>query len=132
MFRSTEHIGLIHEQKIAYMMKDLGERGLQEGGIAPIIYKVLWRFGINVVPPYFSTFWYLFLMRGVMYGMLFALISLPLAYIISDGPFRGFSIMSLLSMFVFAGVVFGLPVSVYYRIKANKLNLPPWSKYGSG
>jgi Family of unknown function (DUF6404) len=114
---------MTHEEKITYLLKDLGQKGISEYSIAPLIYRLLWRLGIEIKPPHFASFWSLAVFMGLLFGLCW-------------GIFMWFAIWSdqvpsivAFTAAGFAGVFFGVSMATYYRWRAHKLMLPRWEEY---
>ncbi len=49
---------MTHREKDAYLLRDLGQRGIRPRIVAPPIYRLLWHLGVEVRPPHFASFWW--------------------------------------------------------------------------
>lgn len=114
-----------HAEKIRLMFEDLARQGIGSWTLAPPLYRMLWKFGVQIPPPHFSSFTFLFLFQGSFFGifcglfmelMYWAWIRLPLWA-------SAFAAIS-------AGVLFGLYTAAYYRWQARRHHLPLWRDYG--
>lgn len=117
---------MTHDEKINYLLKDLGQRGVGKYTVAPPAFRLLWRMGIEVPPPHFAGFWSLALGMGTFFGVLWGIFMWLLfwrAQDLSAGAVVGFSAL--------AGLVFGLIMAGYYRWHRRRLALPRWEDYPS-
>ena len=113
-----------HAEKIQLMFDDLSRRGIGAWTFAPPLYRMLWRFGIQIPPPHFSSFPFLFFFQGSFFGIVW-------------GLFIGLTFWTWLRLplwllavaAVSAGVLFGLCMAAYYRWQARKHHLPLWRDY---
>jgi hypothetical protein len=114
-----------HADKIQQMFVDLPRRGVGSWTFAPPAYRLLWRLGVEVPPPHFSTFSFLFAFQGSLFGLLWGLLCVVPMHVWFSG-----SLWLLLAASVGAGVLFGLSMAGYYRRQARSHGLPLWSDYG--
>lgn len=110
---------MTHKEKLNKMFQELPEKGIND--FAPLLHRLLWKVGIKIPSPYFSSSIFLFIFYGLFSG-----ISLGLArrWLLRDPP-----IVTII-ISVFMGICYGLPLTIYYRRKAKKHNLPLWKDYG--
>lgn len=47
---------MTHDEKVAFLLDDLARKGIGRYTVAPPIYRLLWRLGIEVKPPLFASF----------------------------------------------------------------------------
>src|SRR5262249_466487 len=66
---SQRRTDVTHREKVAYLLTDLGQRGLHPQHVAPPWYRLLWRFGIEVRPPHFAGFWWVLAVHGGLCAM---------------------------------------------------------------
>ena len=115
---------MTHEEKVAYLLKDLGQKGIGQYTIAPPIYRLLWRLGIEVSPPHFASFWVLAAPMGAGFAIVWGLF-MWLTLWQQRSP--GLTVATA----VLAGLLFGVTMAAYYRWRARKLALPRWQDYPS-
>ena len=110
---------MTNDEKIAYYLSDMHQRGIRKYRAAPPIYRLLWRLGINVRPPLFASSWSLAVPFAVGWGIIFFILwwSAP-----------RHSITGLVLYGVGAASV-GVINAVSYRRQAQKLALPRWEDY---
>ena len=113
---------MTHEEKVAYLSRDLGQQGIGQYTIAPPFYRLLWRLGIEVAPPLFASFWSLATFMAVGFGVFWMIFMWFIVW-----PLR--SPVSLAVAAALAGLFFGVIMAAYYRGRARKLGLPRWEDY---
>jgi len=113
---------MTHDEKIKYLLQDFAKRGINRYTVAPPLYRLLWRLGIEVTPPHFASFWPLALFMGGFFAIAWGLFmslsvwgDLPLAVAVGAS--------------LFAGLLFGTIMATYYRWRARALALPRWQDY---
>ncbi len=114
---------MTHDEKVAYLLKDLGKKGIGQYTIAPPIYRLLWRLGVEVKPPHFASFWSLVGTTGVAFGIFWGIFMWFLVWQQSTPVSLAVGAAAL------AGLVFGLVMAVYFRRRSRKLALPRWEDY---
>jgi len=115
---------MTHEEKVAHLVKDLGQKGISAHTVAPPAYRFLWRLGIEARPPHFASFWSLAVTMGVFFGFLWGIGMWFAFWQDQDMP-----VFIALAGSALAGVLFGLIMAAYYRSRARKLMLPRWEDY---
>jgi hypothetical protein len=109
---------MTHEQKLEWIFEDLSRRGIKRGSFAPLLHRLLWRFGFPIRPPHFTSFGGNFCLGGLFMG---------LAYFIarqgSNAPLEGIIVGS-----VACGAVGGLFTALSYSRQARKFSLPKWEE----
>ena len=113
---------MTHDEKVARLLQDLGQRGIGRYTIAPPMYRLLWRLGIKLKPPHFASFWSLAAITGVGYGVLLALMMLALLW-------RSTPVSGVIGTAALAAILFGLFMAAYYRTRAHQLGLARWEDY---
>jgi hypothetical protein len=113
---------MTHDEKVTLLLDDLGHRGINRYTIAPPLYRLLWRLGIELKPPHFASFWSLVAITGVGYGVLLAVIMW--AFVWQSRP-----VSVVIGTAALAAVLFGLFMGAYYRMQARKLGLSRWENY---
>ena len=112
-----------HSEKIQRMFGDLSNRGIDPRTFAPPIYRWLWKLGVEIPPPHFSTFWFLFAFQGGCFGLA---LGVP---IFASGMFFSLPLQLLVILSVASGVLFGLCMAIYFRWQAKTHRLPLWKDY---
>jgi ABC-type branched-subunit amino acid transport system permease subunit len=113
---------MTHDEKVAHLLQDLGQKGVGRYTIAPLLYRLLWRLGIKVRPPLFASFWSLVVITGLGYGLLLFVLMWP--FVRQTEP-----VSAVVGTAALAAVLFGLFMAVYYRARAQKLGLQRWEDY---
>ncbi len=52
-------------EKREYFIRDMLDRGEKKSGISPLIYRLLWKIGVNIPPPLFASFLQHTLVAGI-------------------------------------------------------------------
>lgn len=111
-----------HREKVDRLIEDLTRRGAWKSNVAPPLWQLLWKLGVNVRPPLFMGFLGLLSTIGIVAGALYAVIMAEL---------RGEE--TSLGQVVLVGAVFAVVFSaVYARLMARmrtKYDLPSWDAY---
>ena len=113
-----------HDEKVRYLVDDLGKRGVGAYTVAPPVYRLLWRLGIDVVPPHFAAFWPLAVSMGVFFAVIWGLVMSLFDWKATE-PHPGTLFVSAL----IAGLIFGLLMARFYQSRARRLSLPRWEDY---
>ena len=116
-------------EQINFMVKDLQGRGINKAKSSPFLYRILWKFNIEVCPPIFSLNKkqrnLLVLLEGLRF-LIFIHVLLFVFYLIN-----GYSNYEF-STFVFS-IVISLIVGILYMLLTAKLtkryNLQSWKEY---
>ena len=116
---------MTHKEKLNKMFDELSKKGINKNIFAPPIYRLLWKIGIEIPPPLFSSFMSIFLFSGIFFGLLWGLLMWILLWRPENLPIAIAVIGSAM-----AGVLFGLSIAAILRRKAKKYNLPLWKDYG--
>jgi membrane associated rhomboid family serine protease len=114
---------MTHDEKVAYLLKDLRQKGVGQYTVAPPIYRLLWRLGVEVKPPHFASFWSLVVTTGVPFGVFWGIFMWALVWRQSTPVGFAGGVAAL------AGLLFGLVMAAYFRRRARKLALPRWENY---
>jgi membrane associated rhomboid family serine protease len=114
---------MTHEEKVAYLLRDLGQKGVGQYTIAPPIYRLLWRLGIEIRPPHFASFWSLAAPMAVGFGIFWGIFMWLTVWQ------QGSSVSLAVGTAASAGLFFGVFMAAYYRWRARKLALPRWEDY---
>ena len=110
-----------HDEKVSQMLDNLSSRGMGRFTIAPPGFRLAWLLGWKVKPPLFLGFFALFFGLGIPFSILWGILMGLMGHFSSfeNGIFPS----------VGAGIIFGLIMAIYYRVKARELDLPPWNHY---
>jgi len=122
---------MTHDEKIAYYLRDMRQKGVRSWTAAPPLYRLLWRLGIKVRPPLFASFRSL----SVLYLCFFLLLWWGQGISWGSSHFwwweGGSHSISGLVASVVAAVSIGAIMAAIIRRKARKLALPRWEDYPS-
>jgi|SRR5437899_3037857 len=117
-----------HAQKIQMMFDDLSRKGIGRWTFAPPLYRTLWKLGVEIPPPHFSTFSFLFSFLGSYFAVACVLFMSLVPCLL---PLERLSFSAVLLASLVAGCFFGLCMASYYTSQAKRHGLPPWSHYGN-
>ncbi len=124
---------MTHEEKVAWLIHDLKQRGVDERYAAHPLYTYLWRHGWMVRPPLFQSFMVLATFIGVCFGvtMMTILITMTLVVHLWLSPLEAPGKVLVLNIVacMIASLSCGLSCATIYRLKAQELALPPWEQY---
>ncbi len=114
---------MTHDEKVQYLIKDLGQKGIGPYTVAPPFYRLLWRLGIEAPPPHFGGFLMPALTTGAAFGIIW-------------GVFMWFTFWRgqtdptiAVGTSVLAGCLFGGVMASYYQRQRKKFALPRWEDY---
>jgi hypothetical protein len=120
-------MNVTHREKVDHLLSELTAKGINQYTIAPPMFRMFWKLGIEIPPPFFIPFLPLALLFGLPFGatmaIFFWLSGLWLSLVWSEEVF--FVIL------VGSGAAFGLTLSAYCRLQASKWRLNSWNNYGN-
>jgi Family of unknown function (DUF6404) len=114
---------MTHDEKIQYLIKDLGQKGIGPYTVAPPFYRLLWALGIQAPPPHFGGFWLPALWMGTAFGVLWGVFMWFAFWRGQMAPATAIGTSAL------GGGCFGAVMASYYQRQRKKLALPPWQDY---
>jgi Family of unknown function (DUF6404) len=116
--------GMTHSEKVELLLKDLAQRGVRQYTVAPPLYRLLWRLGIEATPPHFASFWSLALAMGAFFAIAWGIVMWLFLW-------RGENMppVAAFGVSILAGLLFGVIMAAYYRWSARRLALPRWEDY---
>jgi len=118
------HSTLTHTDKVERLVQDLVERGVWPSTVAPPIYRILWRLGVEVPPPHFAS-----LTNGLMIALDNAIFfGLPF-WMLLNCIGRSLPLWKGLALAFGPGLAIGLAVALYYRWQSRRLGLGSWENY---
>jgi Family of unknown function (DUF6404) len=116
---------MTHSEKLKKLYEHAPSLGISPYTLAPPIYRLFWRLGLEVAPPLFSAFLTNVLLMGGFFASAWGLCMWLFAW-----SFLGnISPVIVLPFALIAGGLFGVIMALYSRYKAKQLKLPPWSQY---
>lgn len=101
----------------------LDSKGIRRSTSAPPLFLLLWRCGVTIPPPHFRSMLANALLSGTSFGLFWWLIMWPIQWLRNDTP-----IAATLLPALFAALLFGLFMGLFYRFGARKHKLPRWSE----
>lgn len=87
---------------------------------APLAFRLLWRFGVDLAPPHFNSFLVNAAVAGSHFGVFLWLIMWPIQWLRDGTPLATTLLTALL-----AAAFFGITMAAYYRYDARKRGVPP-------
>lgn len=102
-------------------LKLLASTGMKSGTYAPPLLSLLWRFGLDVPPPHFSTFAANFTLMGSWFAICLVLLGWLLQL---DSPSAIFVKAGI------AGSIFGLTMAAFFAYGKHKHRIPYWKEFG--
>jgi hypothetical protein len=115
---------MTHSEKIMRLYQHLPELGIPPLTAVPPLYRILWRFGVEIPPPLFVRFSTLALTAGGFFAVGFGSF-LWLFSSLDPTP----SAISIPVISLLAGILFGLAMAAHYRHIARQASLPSWFEY---
>jgi uncharacterized protein DUF6404 len=116
--------GMTHEEKVEFLLNELSQRGVSKYTVAPPLYRILWRLGLEAKPPHFASFWSLTFTVGAFFAIAWGIFMWLFFWQGTDFP----AVVGV-STSVIAGLLFGMTIAGYYRSRARRLALPRWESY---
>jgi Family of unknown function (DUF6404) len=112
-----------HRQKVDHLIEELGKQGVDSDTAAPPLFRLFWKLGLHLPPPFFLSFGNLALVMGTCFGVL----EIPLWVILIC---LSLSPGETVVVAVLTGAAYGLVMAWYLRSKAARLWLPSsWKDY---
>lgn len=112
-------------EKLARAQARLAELGVPRSTIAPPVYRAAWKLGVELPPPLFASFGFLFLVQAILFATLWGLgmlLFVRLAGLFIPAFFVAFAALA-------AGLSFGVVMALLIHRKAKQLALPPWESF---
>jgi hypothetical protein len=107
----------------ATTLKLLEKTGISRSRYEPHWLRLLWKFGFNIPPPHFASFWITTVFTGSFIGVLWSLVMWLIVWS-REGKTLG---EVALAAIVF-GTCFGLANASYYAYEKSKHKLPSWQE----
>ena len=104
----------------------LAKAGIRRSNYEPPFLRLFWKFGFNVPPPHFASFWSNVVFMGSFFGVLWGVIVWMLVWSL-EGETLG--VVALAA--VLAGTFIGLAMASYYAYGRRKHKLPSWQELGA-
>jgi Family of unknown function (DUF6404) len=116
---------MTHREKVERLITDLGGRGVGRSEVAPPLFRLLWRLGIEVPPPLFMGFLPITLIFSPLFGLGWGVT----VGLVTWARVGAVDMEWLVPFSIGTGLLFGLAMAGYFRWKADKMRLPPWEDY---
>ena len=124
---SGKPMNVTHREKVDHLLSELTAKGIGQYTIAPPMFRMFWKLGIEIPPPFFIPFLPLALLFGLPFGAAMAIF-----FWLSDlWLSRGWSEEVFFVILIGSGAAFGLTLSAYCRLQASRLRLNRWNNYGN-
>lgn len=114
---------MTHQEKLKETYRHMSLLGVSESTAAPSAWRLLWRLGVEVLPPLFIPSAPGALATGGV-GLFWGLLMWALFWSRQGMPAAAMAVSAL-----GAGALFGLIMGTYWRYLARKHGLPKWSDY---
>ncbi|MGY0633795.1 DUF6404 family protein [Luteimonas sp. A478] len=113
-----------HHEKLEEMYRHMAMLGVPKNTAAPPLWRLFWRFGVEVPPPLFTPFIPGALAMSAFFTLFWGLLMWAVFWARQGMPI---SLMATASLA--AGALFGLIMAAYFRHLARKHRLPTWAAY---
>lgn len=120
---------MTHAEKLAHFEKQLEERGYWKANAEPPVFRLLWKLGVEVPPPYFLSFGQAWIVAGAPFGFLMGLFCVGLFSFFSDSAMALFFWPSVGASALTCGTLFGLCMAFWWGRQRDQLGLPSWQEY---
>lgn len=114
------------EDKITYFRDHMGKIGIRERHAIPYYYRLFWKLGWQVPPPFFNSFQVNAVIDGFAIGGLWGILCWFVTWLIGDSEAWEFPIW-----FGVGFVTFGLFQAFLWHRKKKKYDLGKWDEYPS-
>ena len=113
---------MTHTEKVARLVSELQAKGVRRRSIAPLIFRLLWSFGVEIPPPLF--------LDSFALGLIGFLSSAPVLGIAYCSFGLTNSVWKAALFGTLAGFIVGGIIALDFRLRAKPLHLPNWDQYG--
>lgn len=114
-------------EKQAAALRFLESKGISRTHYAPVVYRWLWRVGVQVPPPHFAGFFFNWAVLGSVFFL--ACYATSFVGMWLTGVSEESSVLAHLPYLTAYGLLFGLVMSLTYRIGAWKHTIPSWKEF---
>lgn len=111
-------------EKVDYLRRDLGRRGLRDGTISPPLFRLCWWLGWPIRPPHFLPFLRMTFLSGGVFAVSWGSVMAAFLWSLPAVPW-----LRVAAIAGGTGFLFGVFVAAYYRYQAKRLALPRWRRY---
>ena len=112
-------------EKVKYFRNQLKELGIREFYAIPFYYKLFWKMGLHLPPPYFNNFLINAVIHGIIFGIFWSFLFWLIPYVV--GEVR--SLDSVLLDFLIGFILFGPTHAYDWHRKSKKWNFGKWVNY---
>lgn len=109
------------KDQIARYISRLEEQGVSRKVSAPPLYRLIWRLGVDVAPPFNQSLLGNTFFLGSFFAVLFGILMWLFHPQQPDKPTEA----AILSTFI-GGAIFGVCMAFYYRFKSRSVDVPKW------
>ena len=127
---------MTHSDKVRILLDYAKEKKISRYTLAPPLFRVLWRMGINVPPPVFLGFFKNVLLLGTLFGLsmylIFRFVLPSFWHYFNIQMFNQMTPVVMAYSFraaLLGGMFFGVFMGMIYKIYQVRLKLPKWSEY---
>ncbi|MEN1930190.1 DUF6404 family protein [Luteimonas sp. MJ250] len=113
-----------HHEKLEEMYRHMAMLGVPKNTAAPPLWRLFWRFGVEVPPPLFTPFIPGALAMSAFFSLFWGLLMWAVLW-----ARQGMPISLMAASALAAGALFGLIMAAYFRHLARKHKLPSWAAY---
>jgi hypothetical protein len=114
---------MTHQEKVEYAINHLIALGVKERTATPLLFRLLWKYNVNIPPPHFIPFLSLTILMAIAWGVPVCLIFSLMKYGFSVPPLSSLVVGVLYSM------LFGVSMGIYFSWSSYRLKLPRWKDY---
>jgi hypothetical protein len=113
-------------QKRQAALRLLAATGIWPSSYAPPLIRLLWRFGLDLPPPHFGSFWSNAAFMGTFFAIVWGAFMWLVLWSGQDLPWP-----FALAVAGAEGIMFGFAMASYYAYGKPKHNLPSWKELKS-
>jgi hypothetical protein len=119
-----------HQEKVEVYLQDMQERGISPWRAAPLLFRLLWRLGVKVLPPVFLSGPAIVLLSGGSVAFLYTCLVVAMSYFKHPRSTLEWNMIGAIAL---GGLVTGFAIGISHWIAARQtartLKLPPWGDY---
>lgn len=116
-----------HREKVDHLIEDLTSRGAWKSNVAPPLFQLLWKLGLEVRPPMFMGFVELLLTMGLPFGLIWTAVMWKLRWAEAGRAPLTMVVTGAVAAVAFAALM--TPVMGHLR---KKYGLTTWDAYPDG
>ena len=109
------------ENEIKAYIEKLHQQGVRENMAVPPYYRLMWKIGLDIPPPFNQGFWLSALIPGIIFAIFYPLVVWILNTLIPtwDTPTTFFNVIT-------TSTIVGLVMAGLTKWKSKKLDVPEW------